>query len=61
MNSGKNIPGYTGFIPYKSEFFGNTTCYANRAAETVYRSANQPTAYGSQPRFSSTGQSIVDI
>ena len=37
MNSSKNIPGYTGYIPYKSEFFGNTTCFANRAAENVYR------------------------
>jgi hypothetical protein len=37
MNSGKNIPGYTGFVPYKSEFFGITTCHSNKAAETTYR------------------------
>lgn len=37
MNSGKNIPGYTGFVPYKSEFFGNTTCHSNRQAEQTYR------------------------
>lgn len=40
MNSGRNIPGYTGFVPYKSEFFGNTTCHTNRAAEQIYRVQN---------------------
>lgn len=39
MNSGYNIPGYTGFIPYKSEFFGDTTCHANKQAEYVYRNS----------------------
>ena len=37
MNSGKNIPGSSGFVPYKSEYFGNTTCSANRAAEIAYK------------------------
>lgn len=37
MQSSRNIPGYTGFVPYKAEFFGATTCTENRAAETVYR------------------------
>lgn len=54
MNSGSNIPGYTGFIPYKSEFFGNTTCHANRSAENVYRSA-------SHTDITRAGQSIVEL
>ena len=32
-NCGKNIPGYTGYVPYKMEFVGRTTCDANKKAE----------------------------
>ena len=59
MNSGSNIPGYTGFIPYKQEFFGNTTCYANRAAETVYRSHKLHS--GSLEDLRAAERTIVDI
>jgi hypothetical protein len=36
-NASKNIPGYTGFVPFKSEFFGKTVCASNRNAEHIYR------------------------
>lgn len=55
MNSGKNIPGYSGFIPYKNDFFGNTTCSANRAAQEVYRHA------ASVIKTQKIGQIIVDV
>ena len=55
MNSGRNIPGYTGFVPYKAEFFGNTTCHSNRAAETVYREQN------SGKDLSSVGRTILSL
>lgn len=50
MNSSKNIPGYSGHIPYKNEFVGLTTGASNQAAEISYRSAAQPNSmsqYGS--------------
>jgi len=37
--SGNNIPGYTGFVPYKCEFFGKTTCDSNRGAEHAFRAS----------------------
>ena len=55
MNSGKNIPGYTGFVPFKSEFFGQTTCQSNRAAEQTYR------VQASGNKFSSVGKTILEI
>jgi hypothetical protein len=51
MQSSRNIPGYTGFVPFKAEFFGATTCTENRAAETVYRAQY----------FKSTGKSILEL
>jgi len=39
MNSGRNIPGYTGFIPFKSEFFGYTAGNQNKCAEMTYRTS----------------------
>ena len=55
MNSGKNIPGYTGFVPFKSEFFGQTTCQSNRAAESTYRKAIVP------GQLLSAGKTILEI
>lgn len=46
MNSSKNIPGYSGHIPYRNEFVGLTTGASNQAAEISYRSINQPTTMG---------------
>lgn len=53
MNSSKNIPGYTGFIPYKSEYFGNTTGQSNIQAEQTYRS--------SANKFNDVGATILSI
>ncbi len=53
MNSSKNIPGYTGFIPYKSEFFGNTTGASNAQAEMTYRSSSN--------KFNDVGATILSI
>jgi hypothetical protein len=36
-NSGANIPGYMGHVPYKCEFPGHTTCESNRGAEHAFR------------------------
>ena len=36
-NSGSNIPGYTGYIPYKMEFVGRTVCDSNRGAEQIFK------------------------
>jgi hypothetical protein len=55
MNSGKNIPGYTGFVPYKSEFFGTTTCSSNRAAEFTYR------VQASGNDLSKVGRTILEL
>ena len=55
MNSGKNIPGYTGFVPYKSEFFGTTTCSSNRAAEFTYR------VQASGSDLSKVGRTILEL
>jgi hypothetical protein len=37
MNSSTIIPGYTGFVPFKSEFFGSTDGTSNKAAEKIYK------------------------
>jgi len=55
MNSGRNIPGYTGFVPFKSEFFGQTTCSSNRAAEQTYKTQ----ASGS--KLSNAAKTILEI
>lgn len=39
-NSSQNIPGYTGFVPYKCEFVGRTTCDSNKGAEHAFRQSN---------------------
>ena len=53
MNSSRNIPGYTGFIPYKSEYFGATTGMQNLQAEQTYRS--------SANKFNDVGATILQI
>lgn len=56
MNSGIHIPGYTGYVPFKSEFIGSTTGVSNRAAEQVYR------AYARDAKsFSRTGEAILAL
>jgi hypothetical protein len=53
MNSGRNIPGYTGFIPFKSEFFGYTAGAQNKCAEATYRT--------SATKFGNTGLAVLAI
>jgi hypothetical protein len=52
-NSSLNIPGYTGFIPFKSNFVGRTVCDANRDAQKAFRS--------SQSNFTKSGAVIREI
>jgi len=42
MHSANKIPGYTGYVPYRSEFFGNTVGVTNKQAQDVYRSPGNP-------------------
>lgn len=41
MHSANKIPGYTGFVPYKSDFFGQTVGVLNSKAQQVYRASFQ--------------------
>jgi hypothetical protein len=56
MNSGIHIPGYTGYVPFKSEFIGSTTGVSNRAAEQVYRAHARDTK-----NFSRTGEAVLAL
>lgn len=55
MNSSNNIPGYTGFIPYKREFFGSTTCQNNKSAEYTYRTQHEARD------FATIGKTILEL
>ncbi len=52
-NSSLNIPGYTGFVPFKSNFVGRTVCDANRDAEKAFKKSIRD--------FSLSGLVIRDI
>lgn len=47
MQSSKNIPGYSGHVPFKSEFVGLTTGASNHAAEMTYKSVKDPSSLSS--------------
>jgi len=55
MSYSQKIPGYTGFIPFKSDFFGQTTGMSNRNAEQTYRHAIET------KNFKSTGRTIMQL
>ena len=55
MSYGRNIPGYTGFIPFKAEFFGQTTGSSNLKAEIINRHAIETNS------FKTTGHSIMQL
>lgn len=56
MNSGSKIPGYTGFVPFKSEFFGTTSSQSNKQAEEVYKVSS-----ASGKDFAKVGRTILEI
>jgi hypothetical protein len=45
MESGKNIPGYCGFIPFKNHLVGTTCGAGNKVAQNTYRTLQNPSSF----------------